>query len=95
MQVTEELVVLTAEDVRLARNIDLANLTGFDATAFASWSNNREISGRNLNIIARALGMEKHEVLKGIELRKRDTALARAVQEKLEHLISSRTASAS
>jgi hypothetical protein len=91
MKVNEELIMLTAEDIRHARNVDLAALTGMDATAFAAWSANREISGRNLNAIATALGMPKHEVLKGIELRKADTAIARAVQEKLERLLASRT----
>ena len=92
MKATEEIIVLTAEDIRHARNIDLAQLTGFDPTAFAAWSNSREISGRNLKIIATALGIEKHEVLKGLELRKQDSAIARAVQQKLEALIASRTA---
>lgn len=92
MKVTEESIMLTAEDIRHARNVDLAALTGFDATAFAAWSNNREISGRNLNAIAEALGMAKHEVLEGIELRKQDSATARAVQGKLERLIARRNA---
>jgi hypothetical protein len=90
MKVTEELIVLTAEDIRYARNVDLASLTKFDATAFAAWSNAREISGRNLNAIAQALGMEKHEVLRGIELRKQDTVTARKVQAKLEQLLTIR-----
>lgn len=90
MKVIEESIVLTAEDLRHARNVDLAALTGFDPAAFAAWSNSREISGRNLNAIAQALGMEKHEVLKGIELRKADSAIARMVQAKLERLLASR-----
>lgn len=89
MEVTENIeeTMLTAEDIQHARNVDLEALTGFDSTAFAAWSASREISGRNLNIIATALNMEKHEVLRGIELRKQDTAIARAVQQKLERLI--------
>jgi hypothetical protein len=91
MKANEEMIVLTVEDIRHARNVELAALTGFDATAFAAWSGTREISGRNLKIIAVALGMEKHQVLEGIELRKKDTATARAVQERLETLIARRT----
>jgi len=91
MEEAKEIIMLTAEDIRHARNIDLATLTGFDQTAFAAWSNSREISGRNLNLIAQALSMEKHEVLQGIELRKQDSALARQVQQKLERLIATRT----
>jgi hypothetical protein len=63
-------------------------------TNFAAWSNLREISGRNLNQIAAALGMEKHEVLRGLELRKADTALARTVQQKLATLIAARNSAA-
>jgi hypothetical protein len=91
MEASQE-IMITAEDIRYARNVELATLTGIDSTAFAAWSSSREISGRNLKIIATALGMEKHEVLQGIELRKTDTAIARAVQQKLEALIAKRTA---
>ncbi len=94
MKAVQEIILLTADDIRHARNVDLSALTGFDPTAFAAWGNNREISGRNLNAIAQALGMEKHEVLKGIELRKKDSAIARQVQQKLEALIASRTVAA-
>lgn len=90
MKPATETDMLTPNDLRHARNVDLANLTGFDSGAIAAWSSTREISGKNLSAMAKALGMEKHEVLQGIELRKQDTAIARDVQRKLEQFIVNR-----
>ncbi|WNZ22719.1 hypothetical protein HJG54_07520 [Leptolyngbya sp. NK1-12] len=75
--------ILTAKDIRHARAIDLARLTGIDASNFAAWSNHRHISKRNLGIIATALGMEKSEVLRGFELRRHDNRTAQTVAAKL------------
>lgn len=79
--------ILTAEDIRHARAIDLARLTRIDASNFASWSASRHISERNLGVIATALGMEKAEVLQGFELRRRDNQTAQSVAAKLEALL--------
>lgn len=46
-EVSEE-IMLTAEDIRYARNIDLAAVTEIDPSNFAAWSNSRGISERNL-----------------------------------------------
>lgn len=76
--------ILTAEDIRHARAIDLSKLTGIDASNFAAWSSSRHISERNLGVIATALGMEKAEVLRGFELRRHDNRTAQEVSAKLE-----------
>jgi hypothetical protein len=79
--------ILTAEDIRHARAIDLEKLTGIHASNFAAWSNARHISEKNLTVIAQALGMEKPEVLRGFELRRHDNRTAQTVAAKLEALI--------
>jgi hypothetical protein len=84
--------VLTAEDIRFARNVDLQSLTGIDSTAFAAWQNSRGISERNIKLITDRLEMDKYEFLRGLELRRQDFATARAVQTKLEQIIASRQA---
>lgn len=78
--------ILTAEDIRHVRAIDLARLTEIDASNFAAWSSTRHISERNLGVIATALGMEKAEVLRGFELRRHDNRTAQTVAAKLESL---------
>ncbi|MCY7273166.1 MAG: hypothetical protein LH702_05340 [Phormidesmis sp. CAN_BIN44] len=82
--------MLTAHDIRYARTVDLAALTGFDSSNFAAWFNRRGLSERNRAIIAQRLGMDQFEFLKGLELRRQDMAIAREVQAKLEAIISSR-----
>jgi hypothetical protein len=62
-------------------------LTGIHASNFAAWSSTRAISEKNLKIIAQSLGIDKSEALKGLELRRRDVAIAREVQAKFEKLI--------
>ncbi|MDX2215256.1 MAG: hypothetical protein SFY66_18475 [Oculatellaceae cyanobacterium bins.114] len=81
------LTALTAEDIRYARNVDLQKLTGIHASNFAAWSNNRHISERNLGAIAQALGMEKSEVLRGFELRRKDNQTTAKITERIEALI--------
>ncbi|MEP0923476.1 hypothetical protein [Leptolyngbya sp. ST-U4] len=85
---------LCAEDIRYARAIDLQAITGIDASNFTAWSSRRHISERNLGVIADALGIEKSEVLRGFELRRQDTRMAREVAEKLERLQQLQTRSA-
>jgi hypothetical protein len=84
---TDVAMKLCAEDIRYARAIDLQGLTGIDASNFAAWSSTRHISERNLGVIAKALGMEKSEVLRGFEMRRRDTQTAKDVAAKLEQWV--------
>ncbi|MBD2462295.1 hypothetical protein H6G89_14700 [Oscillatoria sp. FACHB-1407] len=81
--------MLTAEEFRFARAIDLERLTGIDASCFAAWSKTRQISERNLEAIATALSMTKGEVLRGFELRRQDTQLATQVSSRLKELTAS------
>lgn len=84
----QEEIMLTSEDIRWARHIHLAALTRLDPSTFVGWSSgNRGISERNLTLIAESLGMEKAAVLEGLELRRQDVAIARAVHHKFEQLI--------
>lgn len=88
MKTSQEVSVkLTIEDIRYARHIDLAALTGFGARDFAAWTKSRGLSERSLNVLAEQLGMEKTDLLKGLELRRQDAALARKVQERIKQLI--------
>lgn len=82
--------MLTAEDIRYARNIDLAAVTEIDPSNFAAWSNSRGISERNLNLIAQRLGISKLEFMQGLELRRQDAAITREVAAKFEKLIALR-----
>ena len=79
--------MLNADDLRYARATDLQELTGIHASNFAAWTHKRHISEKNLKVIADALGMPKHEVLRGFEMRRKDEVAAREVQAKLEKLI--------
>lgn len=84
----EEEIVLTAQDIRFARFIHLAALTGIDPSNFAAWSSgNRGISEKNLEVLSERLSMAKSAVLEGLELRREDTAIARQVHQKFEQLI--------
>jgi hypothetical protein len=91
METSREVAVkLTIEDIRYARHIDLAALTGFGASDFAAWTKSRGLSERSLNAISQELGMEKPDLLKGLELRREDAAIARKVQERMKWLAAQR-----
>jgi len=86
MQIPENLA-LTIEDIQHLRYIQLSLLTGIDASNFSAWSNDRRISERSLERIASRLGMSKVDLLKGLELRRQNAAIARAAQSKATRLI--------
>lgn len=91
MQNSEELPVLTAEDIRYARNVDLSALTNIDPSNFAAWTAKRKLSERNMNLIAERLGMDKYEFMRGLEMKRADVAIAREVQAKFEKIIAARS----
>jgi transcriptional regulator with XRE-family HTH domain len=78
---------LSVEDIRYMRHSQLAELTGIDPSNFVAWSHRRRISERSLERIAQRLNISKADLLKGIELRRQDAAIARAAQTKTDQLI--------
>lgn len=79
--------VLAAEDIRYLRHIQLARLTGIDASSFVAWSGCRRFSERSLEQLEHRLGIPKAEILQGFDLRRQDMTIARAAQQKANALI--------
>ncbi|NJO74189.1 MAG: hypothetical protein HC833_10800 [Leptolyngbyaceae cyanobacterium RM1_406_9] len=86
MEIPDDLTLL-AEDIRYLRHTQLSLLTGIDPSNFSAWSNHRRISERSLERVAQMLGMSKLDLLKGLELRRQDAAIARTTQAKANRLI--------
>jgi hypothetical protein len=86
MEIPDNLTLL-AEDIRYLRHVQLSLLTGIDSSNFSAWSNHRRISERSLERVAQRLRISKLDLLKGLELRRQDAAIARAAQAKATHLI--------
>ncbi|MBD2019234.1 hypothetical protein H6F43_03435 [Leptolyngbya sp. FACHB-36] len=87
MDIPRELI-LSVEDIRHLKHIQLSYLTGFDPSNFAAWNGNRRISERSLERIAQSIGMDKPDLLRALELRRQDAAIARNAQTKADKLIS-------
>jgi hypothetical protein len=86
MQLPDDML-LTAEDIRYLRPAQLSTLTRIQADYFSAWSATRRISEANLTAIAKALGIDREEVLKGFDLRREDNALAKVAQKKAVQLM--------
>lgn len=86
MKVSKKMA-FTSEDIRYLKHIQLAVLTGIDASNFSAWSSYRRISERNLERIAEKLGMSKSELLEGLELRRKDVQMRRKARAKADRLI--------
>lgn len=80
-------LLLTDEDIRHLRQVQMAALTGIHPTYFSAWSSYRRISERSLVAIASALGVEPSEILRGFALRRMDIACAKEAQAKADKLI--------
>ena len=83
---------LTIDHIRYARYSDLAALTGIEASYFSAWTKSRRLSERSLTLVAERLGMDEHDVLKGLTLRRRDAAIARKFQERVRQLVEAKKA---
>lgn len=86
MKIPKDLV-LTVEDIRYAKNIQLQTLTGIDASNFSAWGNRRGISEKNLDRIAKSIGMTKSQLMEALELKRADIAKAKLAQHKADKLI--------
>jgi hypothetical protein len=80
-------LILAAEDIRYLRHVQLAALTGIDASNFPAWYQGRQLSERTLERLSQRLSVSKAEILKGFELRRQDAAIARNAQSKALRLI--------
>ncbi|MGF1566868.1 MAG: hypothetical protein ACFCVD_02135 [Nodosilinea sp.] len=80
-------ILLTAEDIRYLRPIQLSALTQIQSDSFSAWSSTRRISEASLTAIANALGIDREEVLRGFDLRRQDSAHAKAAKEKAARLL--------
>lgn len=86
MEIPSDLI-LTAEDIRYLRHVQLAVLTGIDASNFPAWYQGRRLSERTLERLSQCLSVSKAEILKGFELRRQDATRARTAQTKALQLI--------
>ena len=80
-------LLLSAQDIRHLRHIQLARLTGIDASSFSAWSSRRRFSERSLEQLEQRLGIPKSDILQGFDLRRQDMTTARAAQAKADALI--------
>jgi hypothetical protein len=80
-------LVLSAEDLRYLRCIQLARLTDIDASCFSAWNQNRSMSERTLERLSTRLHLPKHEILRGFDLRRKDAAIVLSVHLKANRLI--------
>lgn len=81
-------LMLTAEDIRCLRPTHLAALTNIQARYFSAWSATRRMSEASLKTVADALGINREEVLRAFDLRRKDWASAKAAEAKALKLIS-------
>jgi hypothetical protein len=78
---------LTAEHIRYAKPLQLATLTGLDASSFSAWTNTRYMSGQMQEKLATLLGMEKLEFIRGFEARRRDARTIKEFQAELDKIV--------
>jgi hypothetical protein len=87
MLLSDELM-LTVEDIRYLRPTHLAALTKIPARYFSAWSANRSMSETSIKTVADALGIDREEVLKAFDLRRRDWNSVKAAEAKALKLMS-------
>lgn len=87
MLLSDELT-LTVEDIRYLRPTQLAALTNIPARYFSAWSATRSMSETSIKTVSDALGIDREEVLKAFDLRRKDWNSVKAAEAKALKLIS-------
>jgi hypothetical protein len=93
IEVAENHLALTAEDIRYARPTDLAKLSGYDTSTWSEWTNLRSMGKFQEARVAKELRMSLEEFRKGYELRQEDAKRSRERKLRIEKLIEAKNGS--
>jgi hypothetical protein len=82
-------MMITAQDIRLAKPIVLERLTGIPAPYFFRWSVGRKLNKKSVSRVASALKISPEVVIEGFRLRREDYAATQEVYAKFDRLLES------